>query len=152
MSLETALTISIPFVVSIIVSTAAIALIFKLATGFFTSLTSIFERKKTIKQPHECIDFDTESGIMSPAPYGYHSTWTTPQSKTFSPSFSGNTYTVRVTTPSGLCILERPPRSPRVMTSLVSPIKTGCSPPKRKLEAHDKRSPRQQWWSPGQVV
>ncbi|CAI5729708.1 unnamed protein product [Hyaloperonospora brassicae] len=151
MSLDTVLTISLPFVVSVVVSTAAIALIFKLASGFFTSLTSLFERKKR-KQPNEGMDFETGSAIISPAPYGYHSTWTTPQSKAFSPSFSGNTYTLKVTTPSGLCILERPPRSPRVMTSLVSPITTGCSPPKRKLEATDKPSPRQQWWSPGQVV
>ncbi|KAG6958696.1 hypothetical protein JG687_00009235 [Phytophthora cactorum] len=34
-----------------------------------------------------------------------------------------------------LRVIARPPRSPRIMTSLVSPIKTGCSSPKRAIRA-----------------
>ncbi|ETN15035.1 hypothetical protein PPTG_07251 [Phytophthora nicotianae INRA-310] len=76
------------------------------------------------------IDLEVGSGVLlSPEPY--HMTWSTPEAQALSPFDTPTTATPE------LRVIERPPRSPKVMTSLVSPIKTGCSPPKRTLRGEE---------------
>ncbi|KAL3663336.1 hypothetical protein V7S43_011742 [Phytophthora oleae] len=112
MSIEMVLAILIP-----IVFIAVLALLFKLFPNAFHSFWHRDEDK--VK------DLELDGGVMlSPEPY--HMTWPTPVLKTFSP-FGGDT-------PKAV----RPPQSPRIMTSLISPIKTVCSPPKRTLRGEER--------------
>ncbi|KAE8964708.1 hypothetical protein PF005_g1601 [Phytophthora fragariae] len=120
-------------VIPVVVSVLVVALLFKFVPVLheaFSSLRTRHEHEKT----RERIDLEVGGVLMSPEPY--HMTWPTPGSKPHSPFAE----TPKAT---GLRVIERPPRSPRVMTSLVSPIRTGCSPPKRAIRGEERlpRSP-----------
>ncbi|KAK1943375.1 hypothetical protein P3T76_004771 [Phytophthora citrophthora] len=112
MSVEVKLVLAVCIPIAFLI---ILALLFKFLPRAFHSFWSQEDK----------IDFEIESGVMlSPEPY--HMTWPTPNSKTFSP-FGDDT-------PKA----ARPPQSPRVMTSLISPIKTVCSPPKRLQQGQER--------------
>ncbi|GMF15848.1 unnamed protein product [Phytophthora lilii] len=120
------LAIILAIVVPIVASITIIALMFKYVPGLLEAFSSLCKRQEDDKTRD--IDLEIGGGLMSPEPY--HMTWPTPGSKAYSPFGD----TPKAVTHPGLRVIERPPRSPRVMTSLVSPIKTGCSPPKRAIQ------------------
>ncbi|KAG6615105.1 uncharacterized protein IUM83_08789 [Phytophthora cinnamomi] len=127
MSVAMVLAVVIPIVVSVVV----IALIFKFVPGLYEAFSSLRCRPKHDKA-RERIDLEVGGAMMSPEPY--HMTWPTPGSRCHSPFAE----TPKAATHPGLRVIERPPRSPRVMTSLVSPIRTGCSPPKRAIRGEER--------------
>ncbi|GMF53098.1 unnamed protein product [Phytophthora fragariaefolia] len=119
MSLAMVLAVGIPIVLSVLV----IALMFKFVPGLYEAFSSLCNRQEHDKT-RERIEVEVGGAMMSPEPY--HMTWPTPASGAYSPFAE----TPKAATYPGLHVIERPSRSPRVMTSLVSPIRTGCSPPK----------------------
>ncbi|KAI9917896.1 hypothetical protein PsorP6_013219 [Peronosclerospora sorghi] len=152
MSLEAALTLCIPFVVSVTVSAVAIVLMFKLATSFFQPFRVLFERTQGDKT-QAYMDLETGTGLGTPAVSGYHITWTTPRTNPIVPILDTRPSTPTMATSPHLCVIERPaPRSPNIMTSLVSPLKTACSPSKVLIPLSDKRTARTQASSLPQVA
>jgi hypothetical protein len=129
MSLAWTLAVVLPVAAFVVL----VALMLKYIPGLLDALRcNRHEDEKT----RERIDLEAGGGVLSPEPY--HMTWPTP-SQPHSPFSIG---TPKAATHLGLQAIEtrveRPPRSPRVMTSLVSPIRTGCSPPKKVIRGPER--------------
>ncbi|KAF4039766.1 hypothetical protein GN244_ATG08051 [Phytophthora infestans] len=117
MPLANILIIALPLVFTVVV----FALMLKFVPGLLDAFYLLCSRRED-KNTKVHIDFEVGSGILL-SPEAYHMTWLAPESQAYSP-FRTPTTAMH----PGLHVIERPPRSPRVMTSLVSPIKTGCCP------------------------
>ncbi|KAG2773064.1 hypothetical protein PC129_g13656 [Phytophthora cactorum] len=115
-------------VLPVVLSVVLIMLMLKFVPGLLNAFRSLCSRQQD-ENTKAYIDLEVGSGVLlSPEPYRV--TWLTPESQEYSP-FDTPTTAMH----PELRVIARPPRSPRIMTSLVSPIKTGCSSPKRAIRA-----------------